>query len=201
VHWNIHTFKILRSRFACENICLVNDNGARLLVNNSIWSMCVCVTERERSIHGQDRILYSHPRSCNIYRMAYAFYLSTILQLGSLRWRWMRDPWEIRIHRRLDQISFAIKKNYLKIRSMYLYIYIYMSNSLPYKSFCAYKVVAWQCENCSERVLLYYIYMYTRCMPAWLQGYNIMCFFIYLYILFFFPSPVISRAVDLLYRS
>jgi len=182
----IFTLKILRLRFACENICLVNDNGARLLVNNSIWSMCVCVTERERSICGQDRILYSHPLRCNIYRMAYVFYLFTILQLGSLRWRWMCDPWEIRIHRRLDQISFAIKK--LFKNKKYVSIYIYTSKSLPYKSFCAYKVIAWQCENCSERVLLlyfiYYIYIYVVC----LHGYKdiILCGFFFFYLFIYF---------------
>jgi hypothetical protein len=116
VHWNISHFKIRRPRFACENIiCLVNDNSARLLVNNSIWGMFhvhVCVTERKRSIYCQDRILYSHRRRRNIYRMRFIYprYHAVKFFETAAAARSLRNP----DSQRPDQISFAIKKKKLK---------------------------------------------------------------------------------------
>jgi len=158
---------------------------------------CVWLNAREAYAARTGSYILIDGDTYNIYRMR--FYLSAIeRQLSSSRRRRPRDPWEIRIHReRPDQISFAIKKkkNCLKIRrSGYIHVYkCIISKTKPYKSFCAYKVVAWQCENCSERVLLFFyththiLYIYIRTSYAYtrLHVYDVTCccccFFVFYY--------------------
>lgn len=103
-------------------------------------SQCGCVTECERHIY-PNRIYFLIDISVEcICIVKYMFYLSVESLSFPRRWRRsLKNPDSCRP----DQISFAIKKS---------------KYTTPYKSFCAYKVIAWQCENCSERVLLLFFF-------------------------------------------